>query len=212
MRLHLAAGLGNGTRRRELIEDTSGLACGDLLADAARNQLAQHRMQAAGDLVAGPGQVPVPLGPHLQHRGVILGPHLPPGPGAQRRDRDRQGVIRIVLVGVPGLQQPHPGGQLRRHIEHPLPGSDQLLGQQVPQAGRALHRPGPLRPGRRPGYEPPGLSRAGPHPQLAQRLLGHADRHRRVRALVRIDADHHCCHRLIPFIPRAGRSDRGGHA
>jgi hypothetical protein len=31
----LAARGGNGTRRRELIEDTDGLACGDLLADPA---------------------------------------------------------------------------------------------------------------------------------------------------------------------------------
>ena len=126
------------------------------LRDAAGDQVAQHRMQPAGDLVAGPGQVPVPLGPHLQHRGVILGAHLAPGRGPQRRDRHRAGIVRVVLVRVPGLQQPHPGSQLGRHVQHPLTGGDQLLGQQVAQPAGALHRPGPLRP--RPPPTPAALA------------------------------------------------------
>jgi hypothetical protein len=35
-------------------------------------------------------------------------------------------------------------------IQHPLTGRQQLLGQQVPQAGGTLDSPGPLRPLRRP--------------------------------------------------------------
>ena len=141
-------------------------ACPALISSGvtARDQVAEHRVQPAGDLVAGPGQVPVPLGPDLQHGGVIVGGHVPPDLRPQRRDRHRQGVVRVVLVGVPGLQQPHPGGQLRRHIQHLLPGGDQLLGQQVPQPGGAFHRPGPLaaRPPPRPAAVPPGMGRHAP--------------------------------------------------
>lgn len=85
-------------------------------------------MEPAGDLVAGAGKVSVPLGPYFQHRRVVLGRHFPPGPGPQRRDGDRQGVVRVVLVRVTGLQQPHPGGQLGLHIQDPLARRDQLLG------------------------------------------------------------------------------------
>jgi len=103
---------------------------------------------------------------------VVLGEHRPRGRGAQRRDRHRVGVVRVVLVGVPGLQQPHPGGQLGRHIQHLLTRGDQLLGQQAPQPGGALHRPGPLRPGGRPRQQLGRLGRASIYPYLAQRLLG----------------------------------------
>ena len=122
---------------------------------------------------------------------MVLGGHRARGWGPQRGDRHREGVIGVVLVGVPGLQQPHPCGQLRRHVQHPLPGGDQLLRQQAPQPGGALDRPGPRRPARRPRPQLFRLGRASLHPQLTQRLLARADRHRRVRALVRVDPDHH---------------------
>ena len=52
--------------------------------------------------------------------------------GPQRRDRHRPGIVRVGLVRVAGLQQPDPGSQLGLHIQHPLAGGDQLLGQQPP--------------------------------------------------------------------------------
>ena len=127
------------------------------------------------------------------------------GRRAQRRDGHRPGVVGVVLVRRPGRQQPHPGAQLGLHVEHPLARGHQLLGQQVAQAPGALDRPGPLRPGRCPRHQPPGLGRRGAHPQLAQRLLGLVDRHRGVRGLVRVDTDHHCCHQRLLIIVR----DRG---
>ena len=88
---------------------------------------------------------------------MILGEHRAPGRGAQRRDRHREGIVGIVLIGVPGLQQPHPGGQLGRHIQHLLPGGNQLLGQQMPQPVRTLHspRPAPATPPPTPAAAPP---------------------------------------------------------
>ena len=57
----------------------SGVNCGDPLGHAAGDQLAQHRVQPAGHLGPGPAQVPVALGPHLQHRRVIIGADLAAG-------------------------------------------------------------------------------------------------------------------------------------
>lgn len=65
-------------------QDLPGLARGDLLADAAGDQLAQHLVQPAGHLGAGLAQVPVALGPHLEHCRVIILSHLPDTRRAQR--------------------------------------------------------------------------------------------------------------------------------
>jgi hypothetical protein len=125
------------------------VACGDLFGDAAGDQLAQHGVQPAGDLGAGAAQVPVALGPHLQHRRMIIGMHLAAGGRTQRRDGHRPGIVGVVLVHRPSSQQPHPGAELGLDIQDPLTRGQELLGQQVPQAARALDRPGPLWPGRR---------------------------------------------------------------
>ena len=138
------------------------------------------------------------LGPHFQHRRMVLAGHLAAGPGPQRRDRRGQGIVRVVLIGIASLQQPHPGRQLRLHVQDPLTGGDELLGQQVAQPGSAFDRPGPLWPRRRPLRELPGLRSRGADPDLAQRLFCRADHHRCVRALVRVHADHHCHHQYPP--------------
>jgi hypothetical protein len=165
-------------------------------------------MQPADGLVAGPGQVTMPFSPGLQHYGVVLGEHRARGLRPQRRNRHRPGIIRVVLVRVTGFEQPHPGSQLGRHIHHLLTGGDQLLGQQAPQPGRALHRPGPLRPAGRPRHQPLRLRRAGPYPHPAQRMLARADRDRGVRALVRVNPNHHCRHRHTPHHHRGQRLPR----
>ena len=163
---------GDGVGRLDCFQDTGRVSCGDLLGDAARDQLAQHGVQPADDLGPGPAQVPVALGPHLQHRRVVVG--LAPRGGPAERSAaiaTERASLGSFLFVVPGRQQPHPGAELGLHVEDPLAGRDQLLGQQVPQARGALDRPGPLRPGRRPRQQPLGLGRRGPHPHLAQRLL-----------------------------------------
>jgi hypothetical protein len=102
-------------------------------------------VEPAGDLVPRAAQVPVALGPQLEHRRVILGCHLPRSRRAQRRDRDRAGVVRVVLARPPGRQQPHPGAQLGLHIEHEL-------APRPPAAGRAGS----------PGRRHPRLPRSAP--------------------------------------------------
>ena len=63
---------GRASPHRQL-GDVGGLACADLVAEAARHQVAQHGIEAAGGLGAGPARAPAVLGPHLQHRRVSLG-------------------------------------------------------------------------------------------------------------------------------------------
>ena len=209
-RSELAARCRHRVRRRDLLEDPGGAGRVDRPADAAGDQVTQHRVQPAHHLGTGPAQVTVALGPHLQHRRVIIGPDLGDAGRSQRRDGHRPGIAGIVLIRVTSCQQPDPCAELGRHIQHPLTGRQQLPGQQVAQAAGAPGRPGPLRPGRRPRQQPLRLDRAGADPQLTQRLLRRADRHRRVRGLVRIDPDHHYHHGL-PLSVTAGK-DRGGHA
>ena len=98
----LAAGRLHRAGRGGLLEDPGGLGCGDLLGDAAGDQLAQHRVQPADDLVAGrPGRGaawPRPSAPPRGHRPLTWRAGRRP----QRRDRDRPGIVRVVLVRVPG--------------------------------------------------------------------------------------------------------------
>jgi hypothetical protein len=152
----------------------------------------------------------VALGPDLQDRRVVIGDHLTAAPGTQRRDRDRQGVVRVVLVRIAGLQQPDPGGQLGLHVQDPLPGGGELLGEQVTQAAGAFHRPGPLRPRRRPGDQLLSLSSRSADPQLTQRLFRQIDDHRRMRALVRVYPDHHCRHKHAPKSSSPGMDNVAG--
>jgi hypothetical protein len=142
---------------------------------------------------------------------MIVGPDLAAGSRTQRRDRHGPGIVRVVLADIAGGQQPDPGTQLRLHVQHALARRDELLGQQVTQAAGALDGPGPLGPARRPLHQLAGLGRGGADPQPAQWLLGHADRHRGMRGLVRIDPDHHGRHGQLQDIIK-GTGNRGGHA
>jgi hypothetical protein len=94
--------------RRDRGQDASSVSCGDLLGDPAGDELAEHRMQPPSHLCPRPAKVAVVLGPHLEDRGVIARPDLPPGARAKRRDGGRAGVVGVVFVGVPGATRPSP--------------------------------------------------------------------------------------------------------
>jgi hypothetical protein len=93
----VAARLGGRARRRDPAEDPGCVACGDLVRDPAGHQVAEHGVQPAGDLVAGPGKITMPLRPDLKHRGVVVGEHWALGLGAQCRHRDGQGIAGSLL-------------------------------------------------------------------------------------------------------------------
>ena len=58
-------------------------------------------MQPAGGLVAGPGKIAMPLGPHLQHAGLVVGDHLPRGVWVYYRARTEALASLGALIGDP---------------------------------------------------------------------------------------------------------------
>jgi hypothetical protein len=123
--------------------------------------------------------------------------------------REALTAVRVVLVRIAGLQQPDPGGQLGLGVQDPLPGCDELLGEQMAQAGGAFHRPGPLRPRRRPADQLQSLNSRSADPQPAPRLLRRIDDHRRMRALVRVHPDNHGRHQHAPKSSSPGMENGG---
>jgi hypothetical protein len=169
----------------DLVQEHGGLACGDFVWYPAGNQITQQRMQPADGLVAGPGQITVAFGPHLQHAGVAVSDDLLWAADRSAATATGRASLGSFLPVFPVCSSRTRAASLGCTSLPPLTGGDQLLGQQAAQPGGALHRPGPLRPGPRPGGQLAGLARACPDPQRAQRLLGRAHCHRGVRALMR---------------------------
>jgi hypothetical protein len=62
---------------------------------------------------------------------------------ADRGDRDRVRVVGVALPAVTGVQQPSPGRQLGRHVDHVLTRLQQPLRQRPADTVRALDRPHP---------------------------------------------------------------------
>src|SRR5262245_391258 len=75
----LAAGRLHRPGRRDALQELPGLSCADPLPDTTGDQLAPRGVEPAGHLGPGAAQIPVPLGPHPQHRRVIISGHLPAG-------------------------------------------------------------------------------------------------------------------------------------
>jgi len=110
---------------------------------------------------------------------------------SQRRDGHGVRVVGVVLVRPSRAQHPHPCRQRRRHVQDPLAGVEELLGQQVAEPAGGLDRPGAVLEARRPLQQLIDLASRRPHLHLAELRLVLVDRHRRVRPLVGIHADHH---------------------
>jgi hypothetical protein len=116
-------------------------------------------------------EVVVSLGQEPQHGAVILEADLSQPAVAQRDDRGGAGVVGVAFVTVLAVQQPHPGGQLGRHVHDRLTGSDQLLSEQRTGPGGALDRPQPRRELTRPGQQALALLAVGGHLQHRPHLF-----------------------------------------
>jgi hypothetical protein len=200
------------TTGNEGVEGIRGLAHRQLgLGESTRNQLTQYRMQAAQQLGAQPAQITVAARPQPQHRGVIVvrcdfvQPASP-----QRGHRDRARIVGIVLVQLPGVEQPHPRSEFGRHVHHPLARTDQLIAEQATQPTSALDCPDPPRPPPRPAPQHLQLINTGHDPDLTDNPFRSVERHRGMRLLVRINADHHANHRHLHLASRQ-HEHRGGH-
>ena len=124
---------------------------------------------------------------HPQDRRVILQHDAPQVRMPQRDDRRGASIVRVGLVLAARVQQPCPRRQRRRHVEHDLARSDELLREQRADAGRALDRPRPRHERCRPLDERLALRPARGDAQFADHGLVAIDHCRGVRRLVRID-------------------------
>ncbi|MDQ2750188.1 MAG: hypothetical protein M3Y44_11800 [Actinomycetota bacterium] len=68
--------------------------------------------------------------------------------------RDGAGIVRVVLVHLPGVEQPHPRRELGLHVDHTLNAAEQRLGEELAQATRTLDSPYAIRPCLRPQLQP----------------------------------------------------------
>ena len=130
---------------------------------------------------------------------MVLDPDRDQRRGPQRGDRDRPGIVRVVLVGSARAQQPDPRRECRRNVDDVFTRGEELLRQQIAEPTRGLDRPDPRRAIECvcPCDQLERLARTCVHQQLRQHRFVVVDCDRRVRPLVRIDTDHH--HRDPPF-------------
>ena len=189
--------------RLDLVEQGSCLGDDHFLGDPAGHQLGHQGVQATAQLGPPTGHVGVALGQQPTHRDVIRRSHQRQRRRVQRGHGDRAGIVRIGLRRLPGAQHAHPCRQRRRHVDHPLAGGDELLGEQIAHPAGRLHRPRPRPDTVSPRQQLGHLSAAGAHGELPQFTLPPVEHRRRVRPLVRVDSDHHV-HRLGPPLQRLG--------
>jgi len=78
-----------------------------------------------------------------------------------------------------------------------FPDRKQLLSQQMAETIAAFDRPSPVRPTVRPRLQLLHLRSRGADFHLAEHGLGCIHSNRGMRTLVRINADHHSCHRNL---------------
>ena len=97
--------------------------------------------------------------------------------------------MRVGLVAACVVEEPHPRGERRRHIEHAFTCSDELLGQQRAGAGRALDRPAPRFERRGECQQSIALRTIRADTDLAHELLVTVEHRRGVRRLVWIDSN-----------------------
>ncbi len=160
-------------------------------------------------------QAAAPVDQQAQHlQGLVVGDGAQPA-HADADQGDGVGVGVVGLAALAGGEDPHPRGQLGRHVQDLLT-QRQEAGHDVPaDALAALDRPGPLGPTVRVLHQggEPGL--VGGEPAVPDDLLGRCHDLDRDRALVRVHPDHHRTRCLLVHELPPSRRDllcrSGGH-
>jgi len=155
-------------------------------------------MQPTAGLVLQPANIAVPLRQQLQHTRVIIGVNGRQVVGAQGRDRDRTRIVRVVLLRPARAEHAHSRRANRRHADHVLAGSDELLREETAEAVGGLDRPRSLLETVSPLAQTDCPGRAGSHSGLVEDDFVAVDRDSGVGALVRVDPDGDG-HERMPF-------------
>ena len=96
----------------------------------------------------------------LQHLGVLIDTDTGEPVGAQRSDRDRAGIVRIVLLRLARPQQSSACRQHRWDVHDGLARSDELLSEEIAEPACGLDRPHPIGERCRPRPQSIGLAQA----------------------------------------------------
>lgn len=185
------AGQGDGTGGVDIGEEPFGAGSIDFIRDSTGNEFGQEGMEATSGPVPGPTQIDVALRQQAQHTHMVRSVDRDHLRRAERRHGHGPGVVGVVLLRPTAAQQPDPRRQRGGHVDHGLPGGQELLGEQITQPAGRLHRPRPLLELGRPPKKLLRLTASRSDPEPGQFRLGLVDGHRGVRPLVGIDADHH---------------------
>lgn len=126
----------------------------------------------------------------------------------QSDDGGGAGIVGVGLVTVVVVQQPHPGGQLRWHVDHHLAGCDELLGEQRAGPAGALNGPPPRHEPVRPAQQVLSLLAVGGQMEHRLHPLVPVEHGSSMSAPVGVDPDHE--HDIPPhrrWCATAGRPD-----
>jgi hypothetical protein len=141
-----------GDRRRsggsDRGEQGGGAPGGEVTAGAAWDQVHQQPVQPVDGLGAHGHQVLTPVGQQVQHHRLVLDTDRSQLGSAAGGDGDRDRVVGVALAAMSPGQDPHPSGQLGRHVHHRFPVGHQPLGERpadpcAPSTAqrRSFHRP-----------------------------------------------------------------------
>jgi hypothetical protein len=83
---------------------------------------------------------------HPQHHQLRIRGDLSQSLVPQGDHDDRVRAGSVSLAALAGIEHPGPGGELGRHIQHPLAAGQQPLRQRAADPVRTFHRPDALRP------------------------------------------------------------------
>jgi hypothetical protein len=155
------------------------------------DQVDQQPVEPVDGLGAHGDQVLAAVGQQVQHDRVVLDADLPQPRRTLGGDRDRDRIVGVGLAAVAGRQHPDPGGELGRHVHHPLAVSDQLLGHGSADPVGTLDRPAPLRPAPSPLEQALIAGTCGGEALLVQQLAVVVEGGGGMGGLVRVDPDRH---------------------
>ena len=119
-----------------------------LLSDvlAGKRQSQDIALPSVPDAVRRLGELVTSVAEHPQRIQLTVRRQDTKGLGAHRDHRDRMRVQRVGLAVVAGVEQPHPGSELGRHVHHVLAGLQQPLRQRTTRTVAALDGPHSVRP------------------------------------------------------------------
>ena len=108
------------------------------------HELHQQRVYSACGLVAEKGKVAVTAGGEFENLRVVVGPDRLQGRLSERGDRNRAGVVRIVLLRTLRSEHSRAGRQRRRHVDNSFTSGNELLREEIAETVRGLDCPNPF--------------------------------------------------------------------